>query len=111
MAVARSSLRPTVLISNPLVWVKLRDFSVPSAFGLKLPVRLGLSPMLLRTALPIRFPLKIYLVSSLIPTVFDVSLIAQLPERCVGVKEAAKKNNAFILMDVPIYMNPANRKW
>ena len=35
VAVARSSLRPTVLISNPLVWVKLQDFLVPSAPGLK----------------------------------------------------------------------------
>ena len=56
VAVARSSLRPTVLISNPLVWVKLQDFLVPSAPGLKVPVGLGFSPTLLRAALPIRFP-------------------------------------------------------
>jgi hypothetical protein len=43
VAVARSSLRTTVLISNPLVWVKLRDFSVPSAPGLKVPVGVGSS--------------------------------------------------------------------
>ena len=36
--------------------------------------------------------------SSLIPTVFDASLVAQLPERCVGVKEA-EKNELFIFRD------------
>ena len=55
VVVARSLLRPTVLISNPLVWVKLWNSSVPSAPGLKVPVGLGFSPTIL-TALPIRFP-------------------------------------------------------
>ena len=41
VAVARSSLHPTVLISNPWVWVELRDFLVPSAPGLKVPVGVG----------------------------------------------------------------------
>ena len=95
VAVARPSLRPTVLISNPLVWVKLRDFLVPSAPGLKVPVGLGFSPTLWRAALPIRFP-QVYLVSSLIPTVFDASLIAQLPERCVGVMEAVKGSRSLL---------------
>ena len=57
VAVARSSLHPTVLISNPLVWVKLRDFLALSAPGLKVPVGLGFLPTLLRAVLPIRFPL------------------------------------------------------
>ena len=41
VAVARSPLHPIVPISNLLVWVKLRDFLVPSAPGLKVPVGLG----------------------------------------------------------------------
>jgi hypothetical protein len=36
-----SSQHPIVLISTPLVWVKLRDFMFFSAPGLKVPVGLG----------------------------------------------------------------------
>ena len=36
----------------------------------------------------------------MIPTVFDALLVAQLPERCVGVKEAVK-NIVFIFSILP----------
>ena len=65
-----------------------------------LSLSLGFSPTLLRAALPVRFP-QVDLVSSLIPTVFDASLVAQLPERCVGVKEAVKKGQVQFITKFP----------
>ena len=64
-----------------VVWVKLQDFLVPSAPGLKVPVGLGFSPTLWRAALPIRFPPP-----SLLGIFLDSNSV-----RCVALRSATRE--------------------